>query len=99
MEENFEDSPSWKKFKNAGVNVKIFEHKRDKSRAGEGGGGNVKNLLEKFINLAKQTLLERGGDKKVNTVLERAKAMPGCAEQRGKLCGKPMQRACKSKFV
>ena len=97
MEENFEDSPSWKKFKNAGVNVKIFEHKRDKSRAGE--GGNVKNLLEKFINLAKQTLLERGGDKKVNTVLERAKAMPGCAEQRGKLCGKPMQRACKSKFV
>ena len=34
LEENFEDSPSKKKFGNGGVNVKIFEHKSDKSRAG-----------------------------------------------------------------
>ena len=65
---------------------------------GEGGGGNVKNLLEKFGNLAKQTLHERGGDKKVNTILERAKAMPGCAEQRGKLCGKPMAESLQIKI-
>ena len=65
---------------------------------GEGGGGNVKNLLEKFGNLAKQTLHVKGGDRKVNMILERAKAMPGCAEQRGKLCGKPMAESLQMKI-
>ena len=58
LEENFEDSPSKKKFGN-GVNVKIFEHKSDKSRAG--GGGNVKNLLEKFGNVHSYVNHQCGG--------------------------------------
>ena len=59
---------------------------------GGGGGreGNVKNLLAKFGNLAKETLYERGGVRHVNTILEKAKAMPGCAGQRGTFCSKPM---------
>ena len=97
LEENSEDSPSKKKFGNGVVNVKIFEPKSDKSCAGV-GGGNVKNLLEKFGNLAKQTLHEKGGDREVNKILEKAKAIPGCAEQREKLCGKPMAESLQIKI-
>ena len=57
----------------------------------------MKNLLEKFGKLANKTLYETGGDRKANTILERAKAMPGCAEQRGRLCGKPMAESLQIK--
>ena len=46
--------------------------------------------MKKFGQLANKTLYEAGGDKKTNTIFERAKAVPGCAEMRGRLCGKPM---------
>ena len=62
------------------------------------GGSNVKNLLAKFGNMAKETLYERGGVRHVNTILERAKAMPGCAGQRGTFCSKPMAESLQSKL-
>ena len=41
--------------------------------------------------MANQTLHEKGGDMKVKTIL------PGCAEQRGRLCGKPMAESLQIK--
>ena len=78
------------------VNETIFQSKTGNTREG-GGGGNIKNLLKKFGQLANKTLYEAGGDKKTNTIFERAKAVPGCAEMRGRLCGKPMAESHKKK--
>ena len=67
-----------------------------KNRAG-GGGSNVKNLLAKFGNMANETLYERGGVRRVKPILERAKAMHGCAGQRGTFCSKPMAESLQGK--
>ena len=96
LEEKDEESPRRKKFGRGGDSVSDFGQKCETNRAG-GGGSNVKNLLAKFGNMAKETLYERGGVRHVNTILERAKAVPGCAGQRGKFCSKPMAESLQSK--
>ena len=64
------------------VNETIFESKTGKTREG-GGGGNEKNLLKKFGQMANKTLYETSGDKNTNTIVERVKAVPGCAAVEG----------------
>ena len=76
------------------VNETIFQSKTGNTREG-GGGGNIKNLLKKLGQLANKTLYEVGGDKKTNTIFERAKAVPGCAEMRGDCVANQWQRAIK----
>ena len=72
----------------------VFEAKCEPNRAG-GGGSNVKNLLAKFGSMANRTLYGVGG---VKPSLERAKAVHGSAEQRLKICSKPMAASLQGKF-
>ena len=74
-----------------------LDQKCETNRAG-GGGSNVKNLLAKFGNMAKETLYERGGVRHVKPTLERAKAMHGCAVRRGSFCSKPMAESLQRKL-
>ena len=72
----------------------VFDPKCEPNRAG-GGGSNVKNLLAKFGSMANGTLYGVGG---VKPSLERAKAVHGSAEQRVKICSKPMAASLQGKF-
>ena len=78
------------------VNKTILESKTGKTRE-RGGGGNVKNLMKKFGQMANEALHETGGDRKSNTIFERAKAVPCCARMSGRLCGKPMAESLQNK--
>ena len=73
--------------------MSVFDQKCEPNRAG-GGGSNVKNLLAKFGNMANETLY---GVRSVKPSLERAKAMHGCAGQRGTICSKPMAASLQGK--
>ena len=92
LEEDAE-SPRRKKFGRGGDSVSVFDQKCEPNRAG-GGGSNVKNLLAKFGNMANETLY---GVRRVKPSLERAKAVHGSAEQRVKICSKPMAASLQGK--
>ena len=47
--------------------------------------------------MANETYHETGGERKSNLILERAKAVPGCAMMSGRLCGKPMAESLQKK--
>ena len=64
--------------------MRLFWSKKTGKTHEGGGGGNVRNLMKKFGQMA-------------NEILERAKAVSGCAMMSGRLCGKPMAESLQRK--
>ena len=93
MEDNCEDKPSKKKFGigiGGGASVRNFifkiQYAKYAKTAERGGGGKVKQWLEKFGNLSNGTYDENVGVKKTIPLFER----PGSVILKKENCSKPM---------